>query len=112
MVPYFFSTDLERDRLLERERERDLERFLFSWISLILRPSRSVSSSLSMAYSMPLRSPNSTMLRIVKRNRKLVHAVSLFAGEKVSNLPFANPGFVGVGVGDLAAGAEVILQVL
>ena len=65
--------DLEARPLSERgERDLDLDLEsasrredlwpLFSSISLILRPSSSVLSSLSKAYSSPRRSPNSTML--------------------------------------------------
>ncbi len=72
------SLDLDRDLERERERERDLERDAerpppprapppplpprFSAVSLILRPSNSVSSSLSKAYSRPRLSRNSTIL--------------------------------------------------
>merc|ERR1712013_557181 len=62
------SLDLSRDLDLSPPRDLDLERDLdllperlFSSVSLILRPSNSVASSLSSAYSMSDLEPNSTI---------------------------------------------------
>jgi len=62
------SLDLSRDLDLSPPRDLDLERDLdllperlFSSVSLILRPSNSVPSSLSSAYSMSDLEPNSTI---------------------------------------------------
>ena len=69
-LPLSFDLDLDLSRDLERSPPRprdllwdlDLEReCLFSSVSLILRPSNSVPSSLSNAYSMSDLDPNSTI---------------------------------------------------
>ena len=80
--------DLEARPLSERgERDLDLDLEsasrredlwpLFSSISLILRPSSSVLSSLSKAYSSPRRSPNSTMLEKAKLKLKYLKKASV-----------------------------------